>query len=306
MNSINGIVFNIQHYSIHDGPGIRTTVFLNGCPLRCFWCQNPESQSLKPQIFYMEERCTACGKCRDVCPQKAIEIVGDKAKTNRTICTGCGICTEACPNEARTIMGTIMTPEEVFNDVNSDAIFYETSGGGVTISGGDPVAQPDFTMAILKLCKDAGLHNAIETSGFTKWDVLSKIIKNVDMVLYDFKQMNDEQHRKYTGVSNLPILENIKRIDKEYPSIKLVARLPVITGYNDSKENIRRTAEFISRELKPGIKVHLLPYHKLGNTKYERMEMTGRIIDIVPPSQEHMEELLEIILGFGLDGVIGG
>jgi pyruvate formate lyase activating enzyme len=306
MNPIQGIVFNIQHYSIHDGPGIRTTVFLNGCPLRCVWCQNPESQSLKPQIFFLEEKCTLCGECIDTCPQKAITIDSDKLKTDRTLCSGCGICAKTCPNEARTLMGTIMTPEEVFNDVNSDAIFYETSGGGITISGGDPIAQPEFTIAILKLCKDVGMNTAIETSGFIKWEILSKILENVDMVLYDFKHMSNEKHKEYTGVSNLPILENAKRINKEYPSIKLVARLPVIPGYNDSKENIRCTAEFISRELKPGIKVHLLPYHKLGNTKYERMEMKEKILDITPPSQEYMEELLEIVRSFGLDGVIGG
>lgn len=306
MKQIQGKVFNIQHYSIHDGPGIRTTVFLNGCPLKCIWCQNPESQSLKPQIFYLEEKCKVCGKCVEVCPQKAIAIVGDKVKTDRSLCTGCGVCAEVCPNEARTLMGTSMTPEEVFNDVNSDAIFYETSGGGITISGGDPVAQPEFTIAVLKLCKNAGLHTAIETSGFVKREILSKIIENVDMVLYDFKHMNSEQHKKYTGVSNLLILENAKMINKEYPSVKFVARLPIIPGYNDSIENITRTAEFIAHELDPGIKVHLLPYHKLGNTKYERMEMNEKILKISPPSPEAMEKLLEIILSHGLDGVIGG
>jgi pyruvate formate lyase activating enzyme len=306
MNQLRGIVFNIQHYSIHDGPGIRTTAFLNGCPLKCIWCQNPESQSLKPQIFFLEEKCTVCGKCVDVCSQKAIEIVGDKVKTDRALCSGCGSCVEICPNDARTLMGTSMTPEEVFNDVNSDAIFYQTSGGGITISGGDPVAQPEFAISILKLCKNAGLHTAIETSGFAKWEILSRMLENVDTVLYDFKHMDAKQHKRYTGVSNLLILENAKMLNKEYPSIKFVARLPVIPGYNDSKENVTRTAEFISHELKQGIKVHLLPYHKLGNTKYERMEMTEKILNISPPSQEDMKELLEIVLSFGLDGVIGG
>lgn len=193
---IKGFVFNIQHYSIHDGPGIRTTVFVNGCPLKCVWCQNPESQSLLPQVFFTSEKCTGCATCVAVCPEKAIEIHNGKSKTNRLLCKGRGRCAEVCPNEARDLMGQEMLASDVFRDVNSDAIFYHRSGGGVTISGGDPLSQPDFTTAVLKLCKEAGLHTVLDTCGFAKWDIFQKVLEQVDMVLYDIKHIN-RRHIKY-------------------------------------------------------------------------------------------------------------
>ncbi len=304
--NVKGKVFNIQHYSIHDGPGIRTTVFINGCPLRCIWCQNPESQSMASSIFYMSEKCTGCGKCVEACPEKAITIVEGKSVTNRSICKGCGTCAQVCPNEARELMGKEMTAEEVFKEVNSDAIFYQNSGGGVTISGGDPVAQPDFVIAILNMCKDAGLHTALETTGVAPWQVFKRILVYTDMVLYDFKHMDSEEHRKCTGTSNQLALENAKKIIAEFPHITFVARVPVIPGYNDSNENIAETARFITEELGSSIKVHLLPYHKLGTTKYERMEDSGKIIHIEPPTDEHMEQLRQKVESFGLTAVVGG
>ena len=301
-----GIVFNIQHYSIHDGPGIRTTVFINGCPLRCVWCQNPESLSMIPSIFFASEKCTGCGKCVETCPQKAITVVNGKSSTNRALCKGCGKCAEVCPNEARDLIGKEMTAGEVFKDVNSDAIFYQRSGGGVTVSGGDPVAQPEFVIAILKMCKDAGLHTALETSGVAEWHAFKKILAYTDMVLYDFKHMNGEEHKKFTGKSNKLVLENAKKIIVEFPQIAFVARVPVIPGYNDSEENIVMIARFIAEELGDSIKVHLLPYHKLGTTKYERLEDTGKIIHVEPPNDEHMEELRKLVESFGLAAAVGG
>jgi pyruvate formate lyase activating enzyme len=301
-----GKVFNIQRYSIHDGPGIRTTVFINGCPLRCVWCQNPESQSMIPSIFFMSERCTGCGKCVETCPEKAITIVDGKATTDRSFCKGCGICAEVCPNEARDLMGKEMTAEEVFKEANSDAIFYQGSGGGVTISGGDPVAQPDFVIAILKMCKNAGLHTALETSGVAEWYILKKILPYTDMVLYDFKHMDAEEHTRFTGKSNRLALENAKKIITEFSNIVFVARVPVIPGHNDSEENVTGTARFIAQELENSIKVHLLPYHKLGVSKYERLEDPGKIIFIEPPSEEHMERLRQLVESAGLTGVVGG
>ncbi len=172
-----GVIFNIQHYSIHDGPGIRTTVFLKGCPLRCSWCQNPESQVQKPVIFLNTEKCTGCRSCIEVCPAGAIQIIEGKSKTDRNLCEGSGKCAEVCAQEARNLMGQYVTAAEVFEKVNVDAIFYRNSGGGVTISGGDPVAQPDFTVSILKLCREAGIHTAIDTCGFTKWETLRLILQ---------------------------------------------------------------------------------------------------------------------------------
>ncbi len=299
-----GFVFNIQHYSIHDGPGIRTTVFTKGCPLSCVWCQNPESQLKTPQLFFTGEKCTGCGACVAVCPEKAIEISNGKSKTNRLLCKGRGKCAAVCPNEARNLMGKEMSAAEVFQDVNADAVFYRRSGGGVTISGGEPLYQPDFTLAILKLCKEAGLATALDTCGYAKWDIFKRVLEQVDVVLYDFKHMDPGAHKKFTGASNELILENAAKIVSEFPDIAFLARLPVIPGYNDDKENIIRTANFI-KELGKSIKVHLLPYHRLGETKYERLEKPG-MPRIEPPTEERMEELRQLVASFGLTVAIGG
>jgi len=305
MDTEKGVIFNIQHYSIHDGPGIRTTVFIKGCPLRCLWCQNPESQALLPEIFFDSEKCTGCGKCIEACPQGAIEIVNGRSRTNRNLCKGYGSCTEVCPNEARNLMGRIATAAEVFKEVNGDAIFYQRSGGGVTLSGGDPLAQPEFAISVLKLCKDAGLHTALDTCGYAKWEMLSHVLDYVDLVLYDFKHMDPVEHMKYTGVSNDLILDNARRIYHER-SIPMLARVPIVPGYNDSVENIETTAKFIANELGDSIKVHLLPYHRLGETKYERLEKAGNSVSIQPPSEEHVLKLNEVFESFGLTAYVGG
>ena len=300
-----GIIFNVQHYSIHDGPGIRTTVFMKGCPLKCAWCQNPESQKLQPELFFNAEACTGCGSCVQVCPVKAIEIVEGKSKTNRKLCSGIGKCAEVCPNEARTMMGRVVTAGEVFKEVNGDSIFYQRSGGGVTLSGGDPVAQPEFSISILKLCKNAGIHTAIETSGCVKWEILSQILNYVDLVLYDFKEMESAKHKTHTGVSNTLILDNVRKIYHER-QIPLLARVPVVPGFNDSVENITATARFVANELGKDVKVHLLPYHRLGETKYERLEYISTTTSIKPPTDEQMAKLNEIVASFGLTVAIGG
>lgn len=300
-----GVIFNIQHYSIHDGPGIRTTVFLKGCPLRCTWCQNPESQAFLPQLFFVSENCTGCGKCADVCPEGAIEIRDGRSRTNRELCRARGRCVEVCPNEARSLMGRYATAQEVFEDVNGDAIFYARSGGGVTLSGGEPLAQPEFATSLLKLCKAVGLHTAIDTCGYARWEIARRILEYVDLVLYDFKHMDAMVHEKWTGVSNELILENAIRIHHEL-SVPVLARVPLVPGYNDSLENIEATARFIATELGKSVRVHLLPYHKLGEAKYERLEMLGKAVSIEPPGDERMLELQKIVESFGLACVVGG
>jgi pyruvate formate lyase activating enzyme len=299
-----GIIFNIQHYSIHDGPGIRTTVFIKGCPLRCFWCQNPESQTLKPQVFFNSEKCAGCGKCVEACPEGAIEIIDGHSRTNRKLCKVCGNCAEVCPNEARNLMGRYVTAGEVFKEVYEDTIFYQRSGGGVTLSGGEPLAQPEFALSVLKLCKYASLHTAIDTCGYAKWSILSRVLDYVDLVLYDFKHMNPIRHKKHTGVSNKLILENARRIYHER-SIPMLARVPIIPGYNDSVKNIEATAKFIANELGTSVKLHLLPYHRLGETKYERLEQNNSV-SIEPPSEKHVLELEHIFKSFGLTTYVGG
>ena len=299
-----GVIFNIQHYSIHDGPGIRTTVFLKGCPLRCLWCQNPESQASRPEIFFDSEKCKGCGACVQACPEGAIELGEGRSRTNRDLCQGAGKCAEVCPNEARNLMGRCVTAGEVFKRVAADAIFYQRSGGGVTLSGGEPLAQPQFAISLLKLCKDAAIHTTLDTCGYARWETVRPMLEFVDLVLYDFKHMDPVEHEKYTGVSNDLILDNARKIHEL--SIPMLARVPLIPGYNDTAENMAATAQFVATELGTSIKVHLLPYHRLGETKYERMEEPDKSVSVQPPSDERMEEIKEIFESFGLTVNLGG
>ncbi len=300
-----GVIFNVQHYSIHDGPGIRTTVFLKGCPLRCLWCQNPESQAVRPELFFNRDRCQGCGKCVEVCPEHAIEIADGKSHTNRNLCKASGECAQVCPNDARNIMGKFVTVGEVFKQVAADAIFYQRSGGGVTLSGGEPLTQPQFVISLLKLCREAAIHTTMDTCGYASWETVQRVLEYVDLVLYDFKHMDPSEHRKLTGVSNELILDNAKKIRHEL-SIPMLARVPIAPGFNDSVENIQATAKFIATELGDSVKVHLLPYHRLGEAKYERLEKSSQSISIEPPCDERMMELQNIFESFGLTTIVGG
>jgi pyruvate formate lyase activating enzyme len=300
-----GVIFNIQTYSIHDGPGIRTTVFLKGCPLKCVWCQNPESQVESPQLFFNNELCVGCGKCLQACPERAIKLHEVKSRTNRNACKGSGKCVEACPNEARNIVGKYVTAGEVFKEIIKDKIFYEKSGGGITLGGGEPLARPEFTTSLLRLCKSAGIHTTLDTCGYAKWETFKQILFHVDLVLFDLKHMDPAAHRLYTGVSNEIILENARRICKEL-HIPLFARIPIIPGFNDSTGNIEATARFIATELGASTEVYLLPYHKLGEVKYYRLEKPGTPVSISPPDEKLMTTLKGIFESFGLKAHEGG
>lgn len=300
-----GIVFDIQHYSIHDGPGIRTTVFLKGCPLRCLWCQNPESQSHPPVLFFHYDRCTGCGACLPGCPQNAIEIVNEKSATDRLRCDNCAACVSHCPNDARTMKGEALSAATVFEEVQKDAIFYRNSQGGVTISGGDPVVQPEFVHHLSGLCRKEGIHVALETCGYASWETLAFLLTHVDLVLYDLKHMGSDAHRACTGVANDRILENVKRIYHELKKT-IHIRVPVVPGYNDACENINELATFITTQLGKDVQVHLLPYHNLARDKYARLEASYACGHISPPNDEQMQTLLAIIEEKGLVGKIGG
>lgn len=302
---VNGIVFNIQHYSIHDGPGIRTSVFLKGCFLRCLWCQNPESQSPIPELFYFKEKCTGCGRCVDICPEKANHITGRELKLDHNKCKGCGQCIDVCPNDARSLMGNKITVEEVFNKVKGDELFYKRSKGGVTLTGGEPLFQPDFSRNLLALCRQAGIHTALETCGYADWETFKDILQYVDLVLYDLKHMDTIKHQEYTGVPNDLILDNARKIC-HILKIPLWARLPVIPGYNDAAGNIRATAEFVAKELSPSVPVYLLAYHNLGETKYERLGKESSNLTITAPDKEHVLEMQKIVASYGLSTYNGG
>jgi len=303
--SDHGIIFNIQGYCIHDGPGIRTSVFLKGCPLRCFWCQNPESHSFYPELIFAEEKCSGCGKCVQVCPEKAIRMHEKVSQTNRRLCKNTGLCVAACPNEARAVIGRPATADDVFKEIAADSLFYQESGGGVTLSGGEPLAQPEFAASILKKCRDAGFHTTLDTCGHASWATVREVLRHANLVLFDFKHMNPEMHMKYTGVSNELILQNAEKIHHEM-SIPMRARVTLVPGFNDSSENLETIARFITDKLSNDIPVHLLPYHRLGVAKWERLGRKNETSSIEIPGERQLMECRRIFESFGLTAVMGG
>lgn len=299
---ITGIVFNIQRYSIHDGPGIRTTVFLKGCPLNCWWCQNPESQLSGQEMIFWEDRCIGCGACSTICPSDAIEIKNSIPVTEKEKCILYRKCIEKCPALAREMIGEKLTTEEVIKEIEKDLVFYEESGGGVTFSGGEPLGQSEFLEGLLNGCREKKIHTAVDTSGYISWGILNKISSKVDLFLYDLKIMDNERHKKYTGVSNEIILENIKKLSSVHNNIFI--RFPVIPGINDDYQNIREMGEFLSF-LKIA-QVNLLPYHYIGIDKYKRLGRDYKLADIRPSSEEKLSEVSVILRKFNLNVKLRG
>jgi len=291
-------VFDIQRYSVHDGPGIRTTLFLKGCPLRCIWCCNPESQEMHPQLLYFEAQCKRCYRCLEACPNKANSIGADEAIIiARERCQACGVCVHACPYEARSIAGKSMTVEEVLKVVEKDSLFYRNSGGGVTVSGGEPMFQTDFLLAFLRKCREATLHTCLETCGYVKWEVLERILEYTDMVLMDNKHMDPERHREITGVDNQLILENTTKIIQK--GVPIIIRVPLIPGYNETEENIRALAMFMNEW---GCRrVNLLPYHRWGANKYKALSMEYRLEEVKPLEKQEVQPIVEFLESYGLE-----
>jgi len=288
-SELKGVVFDIQRYSIHDGPGIRTSVFLKGCPLRCFWCQNPESQMMVPQVLFYKDKCTNCGRCVEVCPTGASGLSDMSSEVDRDKCIGCGKCVEVCPNEARRITGRYMTTDEVVSEVMKDVKFYRKSGGGVTLSGGEPLFQPEFALEILQKCKSMGLHTVLETCGLAPWSTMEKLLAYVDYVLYDIKHLDTRKHRKGTKRSNELILENAKMVSVCKP---MKVRIPLIPAFNDSPDDIRAIARFVKSEL-DSAEMELLAYNKMGESKYERL---GRKpVPLGLQDEQHMQSLRDIV-----------
>jgi len=252
-----GLILNIQRYSVHDGPGIRTTVFLKGCPLRCTWCHNPESQAPEAEMAVAESRCIRCGACRKVCPN-------DGAASSSGRCTRCGACVEACPTGAREMLGREMTVGEVIAEVLKDRIFFDDSGGGVTFSGGEPLAQLGFLGEALSACRREGLHTAVDTCGYCVREDLLAVAPLTDLFLYDLKIIDDERHREHTGESNAMILDNLRELGQVHENIWL--RIPVVPGVNDDAPQLEAAARLAASL--PGVRrVNLLPYHSLGTRK---------------------------------------
>ena len=295
-----GLIFDIQRYAIHDGPGIRTLVFLKGCPLICPWCDNPESQSITNEIMYTAANCTRCGHCAEVCPNKAIFISDDIVITDRALCRGCGKCAEVCPNGARQLAARVMSVDDVLDEVKRDALFYKNSGGGVTLTGGEVLLQSEFAKQLLKECHLLGFHTAIETSGYGSWAKLRRLMAHVDLVLFDIKHPNPEIHLAVTGVSNQSILQNLKQINRMGKEIAI--RIPVIPGFNDSPQTMRDIAKLLTG-LENVLSVELLPYHRYGVSKYEKL---GRQYHWAKetPSESQMTAFREIFVECGFDTTV--
>jgi pyruvate formate lyase activating enzyme len=296
-----GIVFDIQRFSIHDGPGIRTIVFLKGCPLSCRWCSNPESQSLKPVIMYQKMNCIHCGRCIAACKKGAISI-NNKGFINRDICTACGECVNVCPASALTIKGRKMTVEQVVKELKKDAIYYRKSGGGITLSGGEPLVQSDFSQEIFKACKAQGWHTAIETTGYATPETIEKVFPYIDLALMDIKNINSDIHKEYTGISNEIILENVKQVSK---ITKMVVRVPVIPNFNSSEQSILETCKFV-KTLNNVDTVHLLPYHTYGENKYDLLGRDYLMKESKSVNSDEIENLKKIVESQGIKCIIGG
>lgn len=292
-----GVVFDIQRFAIHDGPGIRTTVFLKGCPLHCLWCHNPESQDPRPEIFFNPGKCIGCRACELACEQGAhtfepdLDLPLGLHRFNRDACIRCGECTLECYAQALEISGASMSVEEVLAQVVKDRAFYQTSGGGMTLSGGEPLAQAEFTRALLREARTAGLHTVVETSGCGQTAHYLEILPDVDLFYFDFKESDPERHRQATGISNTLILHNLSVLDQA--GAEIVLRCPIIPGLNDRADHFEAIGRLASQY--PHVKaVHILPYHPLGTSKSQRLGKAVAL-DIKRPAEEHVRAWVEAV-----------
>jgi len=297
-----GYVFDIKKCAMDDGPGIRTTIFLKGCHLRCWWCHNPEGQALRPELMYKRQRCTGCGECIKSCPKEAISFVAEEVSINRKHCNLCGKCSQRCPTAALMIIGKEMNVEEIMKEMEKDLIFYDESEGGITFSGGEPLLQLDFLDALLKKCKDRNLRTAVDTSGYASDEAIDKVSDKVNLFLYDIKMMEDKKHRKYTGVSNKLILKNFKKLAKSGSNI--LVRFPIVPSINDGEDNVAKTAKFILTHNTK--RISLLPYHRAGIEKYRSLGRTYKLKRTQAPSDENLRLIKEKLETFGLEVRIGG
>ncbi len=283
------LIFNLQQFSTEDGPGIRTTVFLKGCPLRCPWCHNPEGLRPGPDLMWYDVRCLGLKDCLKACPEKALNLGPEGMQIDRGRCTLCGKCRDACPTGALEIIGRCFTPEELVSELLKDQVFYQTSGGGVTFSGGEPMMQTNFLSQILPRCKEAGVHVALDTSGAVSWERYEKILPWADLILFDLKLMDEERHRRATGLSNAMILENARRLAAAGKPMWI--RTPVIPGYTDDSENIRWIGDFIQEALPTVQRWDLLAYTNLGQPKYHRLDLPY-LLETTPLLTRSMMETL--------------
>lgn len=298
-----GIIFDIQKYCIHDGPGIRTVIFMKGCPLRCLWCANPESQKKEPEFAFYKNKCIGDKSCVTVCNEQALHFEKEGLLRDTVHCTLCGNCAKTCYAKAIQCYGRSICTDEVVEDCLKDTEFYETSGGGITLSGGEPFFQPTFALSLLESFHKRKIHTAVETTGFYSREILQRALSCVDLFLYDLKVIDEEKHIRFTGVSNKSILENLRYLSALEKQI--ILRIPIIPGYNDTLEDMEALLFFI-RDLPCRHEIHLLPYHRLGVLKYEALGKSYFSKDLMPPKAEWMQKLKKSFEKYHMTVRIGG
>ncbi len=297
-----GLIFDIKRYAIHDGPGIRTTIFLKGCPLRCLWCANPESQKISKEFIFWPERCLKCGECMRACKLDAIGGDDNGRTVDDGRCNFCGDCTQACYPGALQVIGREITLKKLLNEIEKDRVFYSDSNGGVTFSGGEPFLQSEFLHEILKACKERGLHTTVDTCGFVEWKNFEKVKGLVDLYLFDIKLIEEKKHKRHTGVFNSLILSNLEKLVKHH---RVIVRIPLVPRVNDGVDDIRRLGKYLSR-IREIQEINLLPYHRLAMSKYQRLNWDYKLGDIKPPTRKRMREIHQVFRDFGLNTTIGG
>jgi pyruvate formate lyase activating enzyme len=300
-------VTNVQRFSINDGPGIRTTIFLKGCPLKCIWCHNPECINSYEEFYYIEKKCTRCGLCAITCPENAITPPGPNGEPpvrDREKCNRCMKCVDACPNEALVRVGNFSTIDEIMREVRSDEVFYKHSGGGMTVSGGEPTFHPEFTLELLKEAKKSRIHTVLDTCGYAKWEIYEKLLDYVDLVLVDIKCMDSKKHQEVTGVPNELILSNIKRMAER--GTKMRIRLPIIPDVSDSEEHIERVAEFVKELGESVVGVDLLPFHNWAETKYDQLDRSYAFKGLESMVADDVEDFKQMLESYGFAVTVGG
>jgi pyruvate formate lyase activating enzyme len=297
--AIRGRVFDIQRFSVQDGPGIRTTVFMKGCPLACPWCSNPESQKTPRELGYIESLCDGCGRCPEACEPKAISLANGGVKIDRERCDDCGHCVEVCAPGALKLFGREISVEETFEEVKKDALYYRNSKGGVTASGGEPLQQSRFVAELFRRCHVAGIHTTLDTCGYAARPALERVLEHTDLVLYDLKLIDAEAHSAVVKAPNDPILENAERVAGS--GVPMIVRIPLIPGLTETDENLESIARFVA-ELGPGVRaVNVLPYHRFGTSKYQMLDRPYELGELKPPGEERLEAIVAVFGSLGLD-----
>jgi pyruvate formate lyase activating enzyme len=295
-----GMIFDLKRYAIHDGPGIRTSIFMKGCPLSCWWCHNPEGQLRKPQLIYRANRCKKSQACVDACPKGAISWA-DGPVTDWEVCDQCGKCAEVCFAGAYEIVGRAIEIEPLMAEITRDIPFYDQSNGGVTFTGGEPLLQMGFLRQALLRCKQQDIHTAVDTSGYTSWANLKSLLPLVDLFLFDLKHMDAEKHKQYMGVGNQRILSNLQNLSKEGAAI--IVRIPLIPEVNDDAQNMMLSAAYLASL--PHLQgVELMPYHEIGVAKYQALGMKYRMLAAHPPTIERIKEIENLFSNYGLPVIV--